>query len=83
MSAIQHCRLKFLNISNRKHAKVRGLPHWFLVQVGGEFYWLKVWQRQVNRGSGFCCHLVDLGLSGLKATLSLKGRISWLLKVRL
>ena len=63
-----------------KHAKVRGLPHSFLVLVGGEFYWLKVWQRQVNRGSGFCCHFVALGL---KATLSLKGRISWLLKVRL
>ncbi|NOI46246.1 hypothetical protein F0257_24280 [Vibrio alginolyticus] len=55
----------------------------FLVLVGGEFYWLKVWQRQVNRDSGFCCHFVALGLSGLKATLSLKGRISWLLKVRL
>ncbi|KIE20911.1 hypothetical protein SE23_09315 [Vibrio sinaloensis] len=56
------------------------MPHSFLVLVGGEFYWLKVWQRQVNRGSGFCCHFVALGLSGLKATLSLKGRISWLLK---
>ncbi|EQM04306.1 hypothetical protein D019_2341 [Vibrio parahaemolyticus VP2007-095] len=44
-----------------------------MVLVGGEFYWLKVWQRQVNRGSGFCCHFVALGLSGLKATLSLKG----------
>ncbi len=39
-----------------------------------------MWKRQVNRGSGFCCHFVSLGLSGLKATLSLKGRISWLLK---
>ncbi len=48
----------------------------FLVLVGGEFYWLKVWQRQVNRGSGFCCYFVALGLLGLKATLSLKGRIS-------
>ncbi|POB07843.1 hypothetical protein CRN33_06345 [Vibrio vulnificus] len=59
------------------------MPHSFLVLVCGEFYWLKVWQRKVNRGSGFCCYFVALGLSGLKATLSLKGRISWLLKVRL
>ncbi|TOC20469.1 hypothetical protein CGJ89_23860 [Vibrio parahaemolyticus] len=51
-----------------------------MVLVCGEFYWLKVWKRQVNRGSGFGCHFVALGLSGLKATLSLKGRISGLLK---
>ncbi|MDL2009653.1 hypothetical protein [Vibrio parahaemolyticus] len=54
------------------------MPHWLLVQFGGEFHWLKVWQGQVNRGSGFCCHFLALGFSGLKATLSLTGRISWL-----
>ncbi|MEA5307074.1 hypothetical protein VB548_12185 [Vibrio parahaemolyticus] len=54
------------------------MPHSLLVLVGGEFYWLKVWQGQVNRGSGYCCHFVVLGFSGLKATLALKGRISWL-----
>ncbi len=48
------------------------------MQVAVEFHWLKVWQGQVNRGSGFCCHFVALGFSGLKVTLSLKGRISWL-----
>ncbi|HFQ4946373.1 hypothetical protein [Vibrio vulnificus] len=54
------------------------MPHWFLVQVGGEFRWLKVWKGQVNRGFGFYCHFLALGFSGSKATLSLKGRISWL-----
>ncbi|TOE04435.1 hypothetical protein CGJ50_23400 [Vibrio parahaemolyticus] len=51
-----------------------------MVLVGGEFYWFKVWQGQVNRGSCFCCHFVAFGFSGSKATLLLKARISWLLK---
>ncbi|EGR0637666.1 hypothetical protein E5T98_22810, partial [Vibrio vulnificus] len=67
ISAIQHCRLKFLNIFNRKHAKVRGLPHWFSLSVGGEFRWLKVWKGQVNRGCGFRCEYVALSFLSLKA----------------
>ncbi|RXQ00974.1 hypothetical protein EGL69_22725 [Vibrio parahaemolyticus] len=50
----------------------------FLASVGGELNWLKVWKGQVNRSFRYCCHFVALGFSGLKATLSLKGRISWL-----
>nr|WP_321460095.1 hypothetical protein [uncultured Vibrio sp.] len=49
VSAIQYCRLKFLNHSGWKHAKVRGLPHWFSVLARGEFGWRKVWQGQVYR----------------------------------
>ncbi len=73
-SAIWYCRFKFLNISSRKTCQFS----WVASLCGGEFHWLKVWQRQVERGFGFCCHFVALGFSGLKATLSLKDRISWL-----
>ncbi|WP_025507147.1 hypothetical protein [Vibrio parahaemolyticus] len=36
-----------------KHAKVRGLPHWFSDPVRGSLAGLKVWKGQVYRGLAF------------------------------
>ncbi|KOR93695.1 hypothetical protein LO82_22305 [Vibrio vulnificus] len=59
-----------------KHAKFRGLPHWFSVLVGGEFHWHQVWKGQANRSFRFCGQFTALSFSGSKAALSLKGCVS-------
>ncbi|ARN66091.1 hypothetical protein FORC36_1574 [Vibrio vulnificus] len=56
------------------------MPHSFWVLVGGEFYWLKVWQGQVNRGFRSRFKFAALGFSGSKPSLLLKVCISWSLE---
>ncbi|CAK4074050.1 hypothetical protein VDT1_3179 [Vibrio sp. 16] len=55
-SAIQDCRLKFLNPPAVKHANVPGLSYWFLESVSGEFHWLK-------RGEGKSTEVFEFAIS--------------------